>query len=110
MVADHLLPVAADHLLSLWSSWIPTATAIIISHIHFIVVVIVIIVVVIVLFCVSFSPLSPLLLPLSTQPVKADGRPPRVRFCSSFLPIKREFFLAVVAKRLLMGECWVSVN
>ena len=47
---------------------------------------------------------------LSTQPVKADGRPPRARFCSRFLPVKGEFFLAAVAKCLLTGECWVFVR
>ena len=60
----------------------------------------------------SFSPglsLS-LSLSLSAQPVKADDRPPSSLVCPRFLPVKGEFFLAIVAKCLLMGECWVSLN
>ena len=42
--------------------------------------------------------------------VKADGRPPSAQFCLKFLPVKGQFFLATVAKFLLMGKCWVSVK
>ncbi len=54
--------------------------------------------IVIVSVCLSVS----LFLFLLTQPVKADGRPPRALLCSKFLPLKRKFFLATVAKCLLM--------
>ena len=60
--------------------------------------------------CQSTSVSLSLSVCLSTQPVKADGRPPRSLVCLRFLPVKREFFLTTVAKELLMGDCWVSVN
>ena len=72
------------------------------SHISITIIVIVIIVVIL-LLCVSTPPPSSLFLSLSTQPVKADGRPPRAGFCLRFLPVKGEFFLTAVAKCLLMG-------
>ena len=44
-----------------------------------------------------------LCLSLSTQHGQGRSRPPAARVCSRFLPVKREFFLATVAKCLLKG-------
>ena len=78
------------------SSTTITITSVTISHISTIITVVVVAVHLSICLSVSLS--------LSTQSVKADGRPPTARFCSRFLPIKGEFFLAAVAKCLLMGE------
>lgn len=55
----------------------------------------------------------PILCPLSvsTRAVKSDGRPPRVVVCSSGFNLKKgSFFLAAVAKCLLVGDCWAFVS
>ena len=46
--------------------------------------------------------------PLSTQPVKADGRPPAARVCPRFLPVKGEFFLATVANGGNVGSLYID--
>ena len=52
--------------------------------------------------CMFAAALSPLPLSLSAQLIEADGCTPRAWFCPRFLPVKREFFVATVAKCLLM--------
>ncbi len=49
-------------------------------------------------------------LSLSTQPVQADGRPPRARFCPRFLPVKGGFSSPPSPSACSGGFCWVSVN
>lgn len=40
-----------------------------------------------------------------TTLVEEVGRTPRARFCSRFLPVKREFFLAALAHAGMLGLC-----
>ena len=77
---------------------------IIISHISIIIISVIIIVVVVMLLCVSLSlPPSFCLNPTG----QGRWRPPRVRFCLRFLPVKGEFsFLAAVTKCC----SWVNVG
>lgn len=52
--------------------------------------------------CIHISLMSLPLFPLLTRPVGADGRPPKARFSSRFLPDKRMFFFAHCCQML----CW----
>ncbi len=94
-----------------------TATIIIITHISIVIIIIIIIIIaviasishisiVIIVVAASLSVCLSVCLShsLSTQPVKADGCPPRAQLCSRFLSLKRKFFLATVTK------CWLMVG
>ena len=62
------------------------------------------------LFFLLLLLLSLSLYSLSQTPVMGDGSPPRAQFCLRFLPVKKEFFPAAIAKYLsrpaLCEKCW----
>ena len=82
----------------------PTIT--IISHTS-IIIIIIIIIVVAVLLCVSLPLPFSLSQPNWSKQMAAHVDPGSAQ---GFFLLKGSFSLAAVAKCLLMGECWVSVN
>ena len=75
------------------------------GHISIIITVVVVVVVVVVVIVVAV--LLSLSQPKWSRQMVGHKEPGSDQ---GFFPLKGSFFLAAVAKCLLMGECWVSVN